>query len=112
MGSSRAHLLGWKLNMSEKTAICYQAGHRQLKPMQERVNVKPIAEEVTRLIINHKEDERLKWNDDGTVRILIGEIFPSGSAVNQTLQGRRKRFKQALDNHLNEAGWQKIKVNV
>jgi len=112
MGSSRAELLAWNINVQEKTALCAKGRFRQIKEREAPVYVKPIAVKVARLIIKQKPDKRLKWNNDGTVRVLIGEIFPAGSAVAQTLQGRRKRFKLELEKHLNDAGWKKVGVNV
>lgn len=112
MGSSRAELMDWNINVHEKTAVCAKGRYKQIKERKAPVYVKPIAAKVAQLIIKQKPDKRLKWNNDGTVRVLIGEIFPAGSAIAQTLQGRRKRFKLALEKHLNDAGWEKVGVNV
>ena len=80
--------------------------------MQARLDVLPLAEEIFQLIIKHQQDERLKWNKDGSVHVEIGKILPENSAVKHTLQGRRKRFRQALDELLRSEGWQKIGTNV
>src|SRR5262245_10155191 len=111
-GSSRAEIQGWTLNVDTRTASSYNAGHRQVQPMEARLDIRPLAEEVVQLVIGHQEDERLRWNTDGSVRIQIGKILPTGSAVKQTLNGRRRRFRQRVDELLSNAGWQKVRPNV
>jgi hypothetical protein len=80
--------------------------------MQPRLNVKPIVEEIAGLIVDRQQDSRLKWNSDGSVRVLIGKILPSDSAENQTLQGRRKRFRTELERLLANQGWHEVRPNV
>jgi len=41
----------------------------------------------------------------GSVHVVLSAIFPSGSGYKQTLEGRRKRFKQALIALLEKGGW-------
>ena len=64
------------------------------------------------MVVRRKQDPRLKWNSDGTVRVLIGKVLPLGSAVQQTVAGRRKRFRVALDRLLSDHGWHKVRPNV
>jgi hypothetical protein len=71
-----------------------------------------LAEEVAGLILRHQEDERLWWYEDGRVRVLIGKVLPDGSAVAQTLAGRRKRFRAALRERLAGEGWREVGVNI
>lgn len=80
--------------------------------MQARLDVVSISEELVESIVNHREDPRLKWNKDGTVTISIGKVLPKDSAVKQTLEGRRRRFRQEVERKLTENGWRKIKANV
>jgi len=40
------------------------------------------------------------------VRVLIGKILPQGGVAKQTLAGRRKRFRAALDEQLGRRGWE------
>ena len=112
LGSSRADLHKWTLNLENKTAECKISGYRQLTPRQPNLNVKKIAEEIIPIIISKKLDERIKWYPDGTVRILIGEIIPSYSASQPTVANRRKRFRKAMDELLGNLGWNKIKINL
>src|SRR5262245_49932584 len=46
IGSTRAELQHWRVNVQTRSATCGTGGHRQLKPMQAKLNVKPIAEEI------------------------------------------------------------------
>ena len=44
LGSTRADLQHWTVNVETKEANCHIAGHRQLEPMQPRMDVKPLAD--------------------------------------------------------------------
>lgn len=112
MGSSRAELHKWTLNLESKTAECKTGGYRQLKKREPNLNVKKIAEEIVPIIIKRKSDGRLKWYDNGTVRILIGEIIPTHSAVQPTVAYRRKRFRKVMDELLDNSGWNKVRTNL
>jgi hypothetical protein len=95
-GSSRATLQEWRLDLDTKTAWCEERRFRQVRGRQPRLDVRALAEEVTSLIVRHQEDGRLRWYEDGRVRVLVGKVFPDASAVARTLAGRRKRFREAL----------------
>jgi hypothetical protein len=45
--------------------------------------VNALAEEIAALVIAAKGDDRLKWYGGTKVKVLIGEIFPAGSAVRE-----------------------------
>jgi hypothetical protein len=45
------------------------------------------------------------------VRFLIGKILPEGRVAKQTLEGRRKRLRFAIETKLAQRGWQKVGVN-
>lgn len=108
LGSTRTEVQKWELNLDDMSASFSVTGHRQIVPMQERVYVKPLAKEIAELIFNHKNDERLHWKKDGSVRVIIGKILPGESVVKQTLSGRRKRFRNELDKLLTAERWEKI----
>jgi hypothetical protein len=112
MGSSRAERQSWGVNLDEGRAGCCTIGHRQLRPMQPRLNVKPLVEEIGRLIVATHEDERLMWREDGSVRVFVGKIIPDNSAVKQTRVGRRRRFREALHEWLTAKGWQEVGLYV
>jgi len=52
----------------------------------------------------------LKWFSDGYVIVSIGKVIPEGGPK-QTVAGRRKRFRQALDAILKATGWEKVRAN-
>ena len=54
MGSTRAELQNWNVNVETRSATCGVGGHRQLEPMQARLNVKPMAEEIVASILNRQ----------------------------------------------------------
>jgi hypothetical protein len=112
LGSSRAEIHQWQINVDKRSANCCNTSHRQVRRMQSRQDVKSKAREIVDRIVNNREDEHLKWNDDGSVRILIGKIIPDEFIAKQTLQGRRKRFRKEVDEQLGSRGWQKIRENV
>ena len=80
--------------------------------MQTRLDVKPIAKEIADLILNKQEDNRIKWNTDGSVRVIIGDVIPSKDVFRQTFEGRRKRFHTEIESLLTAGGWHKVKPNI
>ena len=113
VGSSRAEIQKWELNIQDRIATCFGAiGYRQIYPMQSRLNVKPIAEDIANLIASHQNDERLKWYSVDRVQILIGMILTNKSACKQTLTNRRKRLRENVRKLLNNLGWKEVRANV
>ena len=104
-GSSRAELQNWKIDSDKCTATFDRSGFRQLFQTAPRLDVKPIAREIAELILSNKKDERLKWFDDGRVRVEIGKVIPDWTAATQTIVGRRKRFRTQLNKLLDGHGW-------
>lgn len=96
-GSSRAEMQRWDVNVETMVREYGQVGHRQIHPMQPRLNVKPIAEQVASAILHRQDDQNLKWYSGARVRVCIGQIIPDDSAVKQTVRGRRRRFWKELD---------------
>ena len=67
LGSTRAERQSWTLDVAARNASSASIGHRQLRPMQARVDVQPLAEEVVRLILKGDDDERWSWRVNGAV---------------------------------------------
>jgi hypothetical protein len=105
LGSTRAEMQHWTVDLDRRTATSEQAGHRQLSPMARRVDVVPIAHEIASLIAGGVIDERLRWLGDGRVRVEMGKIIPKLSGYKQTVQGRRTRLREALIEALVPKGW-------
>src|SRR5262245_47135423 len=67
LGSSRATLQEWRLDLDKKTVWCEERRFRQVRARQPRLDVRALAEEVASLILRHQEGGRLKWYEDGRV---------------------------------------------
>lgn len=111
MGSSRAEMQEWTVDVERATASCEKTGYRQLMPRQPPLNVRPLAEEITALILRHADDARIKWQDEETVLVKTGLILPKDSAVKETLAYRRKRLRVALAERLATHGWVQVSAN-
>lgn len=106
-GSSRAELQTWYVDIDRKVAECAVTSYRQKYPRADGVNVKPIADELVKLITGGSRDERLQWSANGRVRVLSGRVFPAYSAVKQTLEGRKNRLVRAMEERLVPRGWER-----
>jgi len=111
-GSTRAEIQKWEVNIDQQSAEFVKSNYRQIKRMQPRLDIKKLASEIADLITNKERDERLKWIDEKSVRVLIGNIIPSDSAIKQTVEGRRKRFRQELNKLLKEQDWKEVRPNL
>jgi hypothetical protein len=110
LGSSRANLQDWVVDVDEGTSS-YTTRRRQLYKMSPPLKTKPLAEQIGRIIAKRQKSKKLKWSDDKTiVRVIIGKIIPDDTA-RQTVAGRRKRFRRDLTEFLQEYGWQEVRPN-
>lgn len=102
MGSSRAELQTWYVNVGEGTAGCGITGFRQLVPNDRPLTGKQIekmAREIAAVIrLRAEGDNRVDLKDDGRVKILIANIIPATNK--ETTTQRRRRFYRALDAEL------------
>jgi len=105
LGSTRAELQQWTIDLDRMTATCERKRHRQLHPMAKRIDVSSIADDVAQSILDGVTDDRLRWLGDGRVQIQVSKIYPGGSGFKQTVQGRRRRFRKALIEKLSPSGW-------
>jgi hypothetical protein len=110
MGSSRATVYKWQVDLQSLTAEVIEQKRRQLYPMDKRLDVKPIAEELAKAIIGGIPDERLKVTKVGNVQLVMGKIIPATNK--QTTSGRRRRLRAELNALLKPHGWQAIRPNV
>jgi hypothetical protein len=110
MGSSRATVYKWQVDIQSLTAEVIEQKRRQIYPMAKRLNVKPIAEELAKAIVGGTPDERLKSTNDGKVRLDVGKIIPATNK--QTTLGRRRRLRRELSALLKPHGWTEIRANV
>ncbi len=110
LGSTRAELQGWLINLDEGTASCSPAGYRQVKSKAAPWKAGPIGEELARLILEGKEDPRLKWLNKSKVILQTQLIIPGYSfSPKETLTYRRKRLYEAMEKLLTPSGWQRTR---
>ena len=105
-GSVYAEIQAWRIDVQTLTASCGSGGKRLKRARQQRLKVEPLVEMVVQLIEAGADDERLHWQSDSYVRVLIGKIIPDGT-LQQTIAGRRKRFGKCLEQALKQFGWVK-----
>jgi len=106
-GSGYAELQSWAVDLEKGLAtLVDDYGRRWLGGSRNSpLKVGPIAAEIAELIKTGRQDPRLKWKSPDEVHILIGEVIPD-NCPNQTLVGRRRRFKKALHESLREHRWE------
>jgi len=104
-GSTRADLQRWDVNVQRGTATLIAGGVRQLRKLQRRLDVTPLADTIAALVLAGADDPRLHWSADRRgVQVQIARVIPAASA-SQTITSRRKRFRVALDEKLKTVGW-------
>jgi len=108
MGSSRAELQHWTVDVEHKTVTMGVKGYRQISPRAAALDVNPIAEEIVQQVLSRARDDRLKWSRKGQVQVLIGKLLPESSAYKQTLLARRSRLSAAIRKKLFAHGWREI----
>jgi len=104
LGSSRAEIQQWVINIETREADVNPVGHRQIYKIQAKFDVKPIADELAKKIQKGKKDPRLKWSSTGSEMDLSSNILPRSSK--KTMEGRRKRLSFALEERLEPLGWE------
>lgn len=112
LGSSRAEIQEWTVDLEEMTTTVKVVGRRQVRKPQSGLDVKAIAAELNSAIIAGNQDDRLKWDGTSKVQVLIGKVLPEGSAVKDTLADRRKRLRDELTCLLEQARWKLVRPNV
>ena len=110
LGSTRAELQYWQVDLQHRTATIIGTGRRQLKPMAPRVQTKPIAKAIVESILAGRDDDRYQRRQDGSVKILTGKIFPTGSGCAETIRGRRKRLCNDIEELLGTHGWERFRA--
>jgi hypothetical protein len=104
-GSTRAELQHWEVDIDATTAEITETSRRQLETMAMKVDVEPIKAEIVQKILSGDEDPRLRWIEPGVVQAVLSRVFPNGSGYKQTVEGRRRRLRDALAANLECQGW-------
>jgi hypothetical protein len=107
MGSSKETVHRWSVNVEKGTAGIIGEKRRQLYAMDNRLDVKLIAESLADAIVHSKEDERIAFGKDGVVRLKMSEIIPETNK--QTTAARRATLRDHLSEVLAPHGWKELR---
>jgi len=110
MGSTRAELQTWRVDIENLNVKCVSTGQRQLYPMAKSFKEKDaaqLAKEIGKKISNGQRDSCLKWSRANRVQVIIGETVPSGGGK-ETEAARRKRFAPHLRREMEKLGWREL----
>ena len=106
LGSTRAELQRWTVNLDRRETRHVVARFRQLSRRDKPLKTGPLVAEIVAAIMSSSDDDRLYWlNGRSEVRVLVGEFI--GGDCKRTVAGRRKRFSRGLEQALKEHGWSK-----
>jgi|ERR1700730_1549328 hypothetical protein len=114
LGSTRALLQEWRVNLDERTARWCGGKFRQVRPAAARFDTKAAAERVCEAVQRGPDSACdlikqgiLLWNGDKQVSVNHGKVVPN-SSYRQTIAGRRKRFRDELTAQMKAIGWELI----
>ena len=109
VGSTRAELQHWEVNLDAGTAEITKTGHRQLESMAPRISIKGMAEEIAQAILKGNDDKRFFIDShNGDLVVNASAIFRAGSGFKRTVEGRRMRLCKYIEEILTDNGWQKV----
>src|SRR5208283_974752 len=92
LGSTRAEMHYWVVDVSAMTAVLQRTGRRQLYAMDRRLDVKPLAAQVSSAILKSARGHLwVKWLSDARVDVDVGKIIPPTNK--RTTADRRRRFR-------------------
>jgi hypothetical protein len=103
LGSVRAELHRWIINVNSGSAVMAPVGYRPVKPAAAPIVEDALTTTICRLIVDGKKSRPLQWFPDRRVRLKVGLVIPDG--VKQTVSSRRKRFRKRLETVLATNGW-------
>jgi len=100
LGSTRAEIYSWSVDLVTQSAISMQTGRRQVKQQAPKWFAAPEAQKFADLINKGLKHEGLEWKSPERVRILIDKIIPGSRPASQkdpTKQRRSKQFRTELE---------------
>jgi hypothetical protein len=110
-GSTRASLHHWSVDVNSGVADCSShSSYRQLTPRTKAVRTKPLAEELSSIILAGRDDVRLKWlRKPDLVQVNLPKSISTDMIdYKQTVQGRTRRLRKALIENMSKAGWHRV----
>jgi hypothetical protein len=106
LGSTRAEMQRWEINLKDRLAEPEKAGLRQLRKMDSRWPAKTVAEEIARIILNGVPDRRIQKTKNGKIKLISSEVFPP-STNKMTRQYRSRKFYRELMEILEPYGFER-----
>ena len=111
-GSSKSEVQMWAYNTDTQSLSANVIGYRQTNPLGNRVATTRLALDIFQSIMKTEDKDGLEWQQDGTIRVSVPIILPAGDSPKQTIDGRRRRFREELAKRMTDAGWTEIKRDV
>lgn len=109
LGSSRAEIEYWHVDLDREEAILAGQSWRQLYPRRPPWNAKPVAEELAQAILQGREHPALTWQGPNTVRVRTKEVIPDyDRSPRRTLGGRQSRLWREMEARLGPHGWKRL----
>ena len=110
LGSSRASLQSWKVDVEKGTAEYTEGRYRQVGPRNAPLYTEPLANEIVKKILAGEIDPRFKWIDNGKrVKVnLKKSVGGSKISSNRTIDGRCRRLRESLIDKMTDEGWKRI----
>jgi hypothetical protein len=109
MGSTRAEVHVWTVNVDDATAECSEArGVRQLRAPAKAVRAEPLVDDVAAAVVQQQPHPALVWVTPRRVRVLPKHLPGLDTGYKQTLAGRRRRFVDALSQRIAPLGWARV----
>ncbi|MBA3584634.1 MAG: hypothetical protein H0W36_08945 [Gemmatimonadetes bacterium] len=106
LGSSRADLEEWCVDLDTRTAEPSRGRYRQLRPMRQRLDLKPRVQEILTAVRAGDDHPWLNWSSDRlTLQVRTSLVVNPDRAPLRTLEGRSKRLVALLRPELEKAGW-------
>lgn len=105
LGSTRADPQRWTVDLETRTAESETAGHRQLEPMAERVDLVNMARGIADAADTGKPHSAVEWTDKNHVRVRVGILFPKNGGFRMTQDSRRRTLRRYLAEEFGGRGW-------
>jgi hypothetical protein len=117
LGSKRAERQTWTLNLEIATASPHVSGYRQLQPNSRKLDVTPFVTAICDAAQRGPASASdlidrgvVEWRGDDEIRVKHSILIPN-NGPNQTISGRRKRFRNKLKIGMEANGWKQVSVH-
>ncbi|MDX1947407.1 MAG: hypothetical protein SFU86_18545 [Pirellulaceae bacterium] len=106
LGSSRAEIHEWVVDLDLKTASCSKGKSRNVRPPNKPLDTEALVQEIIAVVREGVSDPRVEWISSEVVKVDTLLAVPKDGKVHpKTLTARRKRFRMALRQAMTILGW-------